>query len=609
MLQIKKILIDLYGTLGRFPIPIMASVLGFIFFSISIHTDSSDLKGFVFIKLALESVSGISYFIALDIFAESKKIDLGKRVGLSLLGFCMLGLHYYSIIPAMLDSESVFLTRYLVFITCFHVLVSFSAFYDNDENQNFWQFNFYLLTSISIAIVYSVTLFLGVAGALYAVEKLLKIYITTNAYLDLFLFVFIFLNTLFFLYQIPKSFDVFSHKTVFKNSLRIFVQYILLPILLLYILILYIYLFDIVLTGVIPSNAVCIPIFVFSIIGVFTYLLIYPIRKDKQYKLLYFFSKYFFYILLPLLSLYFIAITLRILSYGVTEDRYLIVVLGIWLLVISIYILSSKKDNIIIIPISLFVILFISSFGPWGLFQLSIQNQVRRLEYLLNKNHLLVNNKLVSNENTHKISNENLESIRSILNYLNKRGQINQIHKWLDEENQNILNNAISKNELESVNAIFSDLQFQEQSPIRKISISPNYEFLNELPLSSSEFKNMISFSKDENIIQLHKATATISHDSLFIQYHNDTLCHVHFDTLLNPILYSINQRLHQEDESNRLNNKMKLINRDQEKKYLISNDSLIFRSVKCKIYINKISFNKRDSILIVNEMNGILLY
>ncbi|KXK43007.1 MAG: hypothetical protein UZ11_BCD004000940 [Bacteroidetes bacterium OLB11] len=328
MLQIKKILIDLYGTLGRFPIPIMASVLGFIFFSISIHTDSSDLKGFVFIKLALESVSGISYFIALDIFAESKKIDLGKRVGLSLLGFCMLGLHYYSIIPAMLDSESVFLTRYLVFITCFHVLVSFSAFYDNDENQNFWQFNFYLLTSISIAIVYSVTLFLGVAGALYAVEKLLKIYITTNAYLDLFLFVFIFLNTLFFLYQIPKSFDVFSHKTVFKNSLRIFVQYILLPILLLYILILYIYLFDIVLTGVIPSNAVCIPIFVFSIIGVFTYLLIYPIRKDKQYKLLYFFSKYFFYILLPLLSLYFIAITLRILSYGITEDRYLIVVFG-----------------------------------------------------------------------------------------------------------------------------------------------------------------------------------------------------------------------------------------------------------------------------------------
>ncbi len=608
MFQIRKIINDLYGTLVRFPIPILSSILAFIFFIIDIHFTSKQPSDYMFIKLALECISGISYFIALDIFSSSKRIDFGKRLGLYLFGFCMLGLHYYSIIPSMFDSESVFLTRYLVFMTCFHVLVSFSAFYKNDENQNFWQFNFYLLISFAIAIVYSVTVFLGIAGALFGLEKLFKIYLTSNAYVDVFLFVFIVLNTLIFLYQIPKTFDVFSHKIPFKNALRIFVQYILLPILFLYIIILYVYLFKIILSGIIPSNSICISVLIFSIIGIFAYLLIYPIRNDNSYKLIYFFSKTFFYILLPLLAFYFVAIMQRILSYGITEDRYLVFVLGIWFLFVSIYIITSKKDNIIIIPISLFVILFISSFGPWGMFQLSIQNQVRRLEFLLNKNHLLVDNKLVSNKNTKEIPKENIESIRSILVYLNKRGQINQIHKWLDEENQKVLNDAIAHNELESINAIITDFQINDIS-IQKILVSPNYQFLSEIPLTTSEFKNIISFSKTENIIVAHKANANIINDSLFIEHNQDTLCKVHFDTLLNPVRNFINQRLYNDEENNRLNNKMRLVNKEQTKSYLISNDSLIFRNDRCKIYINQILYEKYEDNFTIKEINGILLY
>ncbi len=168
------------------------------------------------------------------------------------------------------------------------------------------------------------------------------------------------------------------------------------PIVLVYIVILYLYLFRIVMYNTIPSGWVCIPILIFAIAGILTYLLIYPIRLDSSYKTIYLFSKYFFYILLPLLSLYFIAIIKRIMPYGITEDRYLVFMLGVWLLIISVYIIISKKDNIIIIPVSLFFVLFISAIGPWGMFQLSVQNQVRRLEFLLNKNHLLVNHKLVS---------------------------------------------------------------------------------------------------------------------------------------------------------------------------------------------------------------------
>ena len=98
-------------------------------------------------------------------------------------------------------------------------------------------------------------------------------------------------------------------------------------------------------------------------------------------------------------------------------------------------------DNIIVIPVSLFILLAISAVGPWGMFQLSVANQVVRLERLLKRNHLLVNNKLQVMNSTNKITDKDAASIRSILWYLNKRGEMGRIHTWLGDKDQIKLKN------------------------------------------------------------------------------------------------------------------------------------------------------------------------
>ncbi|MBK7692093.1 MAG: DUF4153 domain-containing protein [Bacteroidetes bacterium] len=608
MFQINKIAKDVLATLLRFPVPIISAVLAFAFIVIEIHWNTNtgaDKKDFTYIKLFLECVSGISYFIAVDFYSEAKKIEWSTKTGLYILGFCIMGMHYYSITPGMFDSEPVFVSRYLIFISCFHLLVSCLAFYQKSEIQNFWQFNYFLFIKLLTALAYTATLFAGLGSALLAIDKLFKVDLDPNYYTDLFLFILLIVNTIIFLYFIPKSFDVFAARQSFKKSIRIFVQYILLPIVAVYFIIIYLYLFQIIISNTIPSGWVCIPVLIFSMVGILAYLLIYPIRLDENNRIIYIFSKYFFYILLPLLSLYFIAIIKRILPYGITEDRYLVLMLGVWLFIISIYIIISKVDNIIVIPVSLFLILFISAIGPWGMFQLSVQNQVRRLELLLKKNHLLVDNKLVTPAKDFKIPEANANSIRSILNYLNKRGEIKQIQSWLNESEQKILADAIINNELNAVNAIFTNINITQQTEYEHLKFTPNRRFLYEIPIASHTNSLLVSF--DNKAEGVYKAAWLDSNLCIFKQ--NDTLVNHPIIPFIDFLKKWSLRTDSIESKKNPLDAKVTIIAADPYKEYSLHNDSLTLSTEQYKIYINLIEFTRKDSALHLNQVQGLLLY
>lgn len=612
MFQLKKISQDILATLLRFPIPILSATLAFLFIFTEIHfvdKTSDESKHYIFIKLFLECVSGISYFIAVDIFSQSKKIELSKRLGLYLLGFCMLGLHYFSITPGMFDSESVFVSRYLIFISCFHLAVSFLAFYHRDEIDSFWQYNFFLLIKFLLSFVFSLTLFVGLGGALLGIDKLFDANLDLKYYLDLALFIFLIIQTIIFLYFIPASFEVFKARRLFNKSLRIFVQYILLPIVLVYIVILYLFLFRIIIYNSIPSGWVCTPILIFSITGILAYLLIYPIRLQAANKAIFVYSKYFFYILLPLLSLYFIAIIKRILPYGITEDRYLVLILGVWLLIISVYIIVSKRDNIIVIPVSLFLLLFISAIGPWGMFQLSVQNQVRRLEFLLKKNQLLVNQKLITPPKDYQIPEQNANSIRSILNYLNKRGEINKIHPWLGDKDQAVLSEAIRHNELNAVTAIFTNIHLEQEPVFTFQHFFPAKKFIAETPVEMDGFKNIVSFTLFEEGKSKDLYMAEYIDTTLFIFKNKDTLVKSPFGKMM-ALLHKKSETQDSSDNAMiPLRTQLQIMINEQTKNYALPNDSLVIVTDKYKIYFNLIEFYKQDTSYGLKNINGYLIY
>jgi FtsH-binding integral membrane protein len=153
LIPIKKIGADFYLTILRFPIPILTSIIAFALFFLENHFVKSDsflAKKFVILKILLSCITAISSFIAFDIYTEHNRISSSTRLGFLLLVFCLLGLHYYTITPAMFDYEQIFLSRYLIFIVIFHLMVSVSAYVKEKDLSRFWQFNQFLLEILDL---------------------------------------------------------------------------------------------------------------------------------------------------------------------------------------------------------------------------------------------------------------------------------------------------------------------------------------------------------------------------------------------------------------------------------------------------------------------------
>jgi hypothetical protein len=142
------------------------------------------------------------------------------------------------------------------------------------------------------------------------------------------------------------------------------------------------------------------------------------------------FSRRYYAALLPMLVLLFLAIWRRISEYGITERRYFVLGLAVWLAGVVLYFLFSRKKSIKVIPASLCVLAFAISFGPWGAFSVSEQSQLERLTGYLTANRILVEGKV--HRAPAEVPLDDARNITSIIRYLDETHGLSSIQKWFD---------------------------------------------------------------------------------------------------------------------------------------------------------------------------------
>ena len=86
----------------------------------------------------------------------------------------------------------------------------------------------------------------------------------------------------------------------------------------------------------------------------------------------------------------FFAIFLRIKEYGLTENRFLVMAAGVWVIISLIYFIFYRNNSNISVPIFLSIIILLSGVGPAPATKLSIKSQSSRFEKLLNTNNMIV---------------------------------------------------------------------------------------------------------------------------------------------------------------------------------------------------------------------------
>ena len=174
------------------------------------------------------------------------------------------------------------------------------------------------------------------------------------------------------------------------------------------------------------------------------------------------FFSWVFVSIFPMLIAYAIAIGFRILPYGITVNRYFVVLGGVWLAVVVAYLLISRSKKIQWISYMTIIFLLFSVFGPWSASSVSMFSQYNRLEDLLTKNKLLINGKIAPLTDG-VVSYEDYNSIRTTLEYVILHRGVEKIQPWFE---QDLSQNTTSLSLVNSKAFQILSLRYDEREPL-----------------------------------------------------------------------------------------------------------------------------------------------
>lgn len=602
----------------------------FLAVSISIYLveywdDISNL--FPYVNLLLTAALAVPLFFSVSILLENRYYSLLKKVASYSITLLLLVAIYYSLPDSEITNNThVPYIRYVLFNLIAHLIVSFIPYLKTAQLNGFWNYNKTLFLRFCTSVLYSFFLYTGITLALTSLNLLFDIDLHEELYIEIFIFIIGVFNTWFFVAGIPDNLEELDTVKTYPRGLKIFTQYVLLPLLLLYLFILYVYGAKILFLNDWPKGIVAYLISGVSSLGVFTLLLIHPYGKLEGNAWIKKFTSIYYYLLFPLILFLFVAISIRINDYGVSINRYIIVLLGIWLSLISVY-FSIRKTNIKFIPISLAVILGLMSFGPWGMFATSERSQVQRLKNYLEQSGILVNSS-IQNEpvwtldsnnlqlktnseflNDEKISDSLHNEILSIVDYLDNSHGFESIRSWFYQDIDSLYKRSLDSNRYLNEAQVYMEsmgLEYQYYSKSKKSSQEVNissmqsnvkqisgYDLFTSFNLRTVHYdRNPIeSFPINESIICVDLVDHTSS--NLKVQY-NETSFVFQLDTLL--------QQSYLDNEKTRIENaRHKPVDINPKKMTFIQQNE----NLKVKLIISHLNFFKENDSLKLNQISG----
>ena len=414
--KIKNILPDMKKGVERFPLTILC---GIIVFLLSVYViENSDMKNHNLLSEIHKMLTLIGLSLpltaALELIREKYLSDKNKciirvlNVVITVIFIIFYRFYYLNGkdkagILILNNIEKLIATGIIFFLL--FLLVPIIG--KKDEEEKYFQS---VVVDKTVTILYSMVLFLGLTAVFLTVDGLSLIKLKEQIYIEIWLFVVFVFAMIFFASKLKKVDENLEEYEIHK-IFRFLIYFIVIPLITIYTGILYIYFGKSLITKSWPQGLVSHLILWYTIFSLFIMIMVTPMReKDLVAKI---FKNYFPFISVPLLILSIVSISKRISQYGVTELRYFIVLLGIWLIFCMVS--SIFKARLSVILISLIAVVYISVFSPINHRRITIMSQNKRLERILIKYGLLKDGKLVKNSGL----NENQKyEITDVLNYI-----------------------------------------------------------------------------------------------------------------------------------------------------------------------------------------------
>lgn len=424
--RIHSIISGIKNGMQRFPITIGFSVM-MVILLIYFNETRSNMTNVLSDRLTrVNMVVGIGILLSLCISLLRERFFSNNRTKTFIsyiLGLGILILYYIFLLN---DFRDVSIIRYIGTVV-FLVLAFFYIPRLKKYGDIYEYYVIDILSNIFLTAIYSIVLLIGLFFIFFTIDRLFDIVVAGKLYYYTFLLVIFVFAVSFFLSKIPENHREFGGYS-FSKSLRILLSYIVIPLISIYTIILYIYFTKILISWEWPKGLVSHLVLWYSSISVGIIFLTNRIVEEDRVSR--WFRKVFPKVNLPILLMMFISIGQRIGQYGITENRYYILVLGIWVTGMMIYISIKKSIKTIIIPISLSLIVLNSVFGPLSSFTISKFSQNRRLEGILRENGMLENNLIIKKTD---LPLDTQIEISNIISYFDNRYTLSDISLLKDD--------------------------------------------------------------------------------------------------------------------------------------------------------------------------------
>ena len=510
--SIQNLIQNSIHTLKRFPLVICSGIL-IATIAITIMESNSTFvinheKELVQVILSL--IFSIPLFAAIQLTLENSKINKNwKYLGVA------IPVVYYFYIPNPNSTEFLldrtFLKQFILIAGSFGTL-TFLPYFKRQEANGYWQYLRSMTFNLAITTLFAIVLFIGTSLIFLATEELLGINISEDLYFEAWVVITSVFSVWHYASTIPKNISKLDKDKAEYSLIKKFGQFILLPLVTVFAGVLYAYVAKIIFTQTWPEGIVSSMVVSFSTIAIGSHIILSRYKDEwiKRY------IKWLYLALTPLTVVLFMAVQIRISEYGWTENRYYLVLFGVFLSGNILYFLFNKTKTTKTLTSSLTILAVLSVIGPWSSFNVSENDQIARL-----KAHIAADDKTSASQVLQYLSYQHgFEEIKNSIPDLPE--DFNQLSQY--EQRQAIeLSLGISENDY--YQGSYRYLTFSEE-----LIENNDYQYFIELNIYSGGAQTVepagesLIFSLDESSLEINTEKLEFSSEISNLQaQHNKT--------------------------------------------------------------------------------------
>ncbi|HEY6921423.1 MAG TPA: DUF4153 domain-containing protein [Methyloceanibacter sp.] len=417
---------DISAALSRFPLAVLIAAL-LTAYKLA-HGDVGDVE-----KRVLGALAGsFLWVVAVDFYVENQKRSFPVRIALWLGGILVIEI-LFRFAWDIWFSPPLLLGSLLL-------LVGLAGHLGRGEsNATFWLFNHRLWLGALLAFIAAGLFGAGLSIIHGTLNLLFGLHLPAKWHEYIWTISLGLVAPVSFLALAPRSFtDPITAREESEFTMRAIaalVKFVLVPLLLVYTAILYAYAIEIVLAWELPKGTLGAMVVGYLLVGAATLLVGYPNRENGGPLVSVFWRYWVWLAALPVVLL-FIAVWRRISDYGVTDQRYLMVLIGVWALLLAGFrIIRGSDFDLRLVPGVLALLLAAASFGPGGAVGFSVMSQKSELASILSEKGMFVDGKVVRQAEGSAgagLVGADAARVRGIEWYLNTHRSLSLLAPWFE---------------------------------------------------------------------------------------------------------------------------------------------------------------------------------